>query len=326
LQDSKPEHLRLFNFEKLNMAALGLARDDLQRPMRSIVTIKGYAADWRMFTRWCDEAGRAAMPATSDTLTLYVTWMLTERKRKVATAERHTSAVAHYHREARLPCPLTEDVRTVLQSVRRRRRERPQGKAALTPEDLQRVAEACDERTNAGARDRALLILGFASSLRRSDLARLETADVSFADQGLIVFVRQGKTDQFGRGRILSVWAGERPATDPVRTIQAWLDRRGTWAGPLFSRVEPYGRVLQRSLSGEAVNDAIKRAIKRAGIDPAPYGAHSLRAGAITAAAIAGGSDQEIMGMSGHVNPAVMHRYVRRARVFAGRNPLAGVL
>lgn len=308
------------------MITLGLARDDLKRPMRSVITIKGYRADWRMFARWCEEAGRAAMPATSDTLALYVTWMLMVRKRKVTTAERHTSAVAHFHREAGLPCPLSADVKTVLQSVRRRRRERPQGKAALTPEDLLRLVMACDERTNAGARDRALLILGFATSLRRSDLVRLEIADVSFADQGLIVAVRHGKTDQFGRGRVLSVWAGEQPVTDPVRTIQAWLDRRGMWAGPLFPQVHRFDGVLRKSLTGDSVNNAVKRAIERAGIDPAPFGAHSLRAGAITAAAIAGGSDQEIMAMSGHTNPSVMQRYVRGTRMFAGRNPLAGVL
>jgi integrase len=317
---SKPE------LGKLNMARLALLRDDLQQPTRAPLTIKGYGHDWSLFCAWCDEAGCVALPATSDTVTLYVTWMLVEQCRRVTTAARHVSAIAHYHRVARRPDPISLEVKAVLNSVKRRRKERPQGKAALTPEDLLRVATACDERTNAGARDRALLVIGFATSLRRSDLARLEVADVSFAEQGVIIFVREGKTDQFGRGRILGVWAGERPTTDPVTTMQAWLTRRGMWPGPLFPSVERFDRVQRKQITGESVNDIIKRAIARAGIDPAPYGAHSLRAGAITAAAIAGGSDQEIMGMSGHANPAVMRRYIRVARVFAGRNPLAGVL
>jgi hypothetical protein len=51
-----------------------------------------------------------------------------------------------------------------------------------------------------------------------------------------------------------------------------------------------------------------------------------MRAGAVTTAAELGRSDQEIMDLSGHATPEVMRSYVRHARVFAGRNPLAGAL
>jgi integrase len=76
----------------------------------------------------------------------------------------------------------------------------------------------------------------------------------------------------------------------------------------------------------QAVSEAVKRAVERVGLDSANYGSHSLRAGAVTAAAELGRSDQEIMALSGHRSAAVMQAYVRSARVFAGRNPLAGVL
>jgi integrase len=295
-------------------------------PVRSAVTLKGYAHDWNLFSAWCGQTGRVVLPASSDTLALYVTWMLIENGRRVTTASRHVSAVAHYHRLARKPSPVTPEVKAILHAVKRERRERPQGKAALTVEDLRRVSAACDESTNAGARDRAILVLGFATSLRRSDLARLELADISRAEQGLIVVARFGKTDQMGRGRILSVWTGENPLTDPVAVLDRWIERRGLWPGPLFSHIEKFGRVKHKPLTGEAVLDIIKRAIERAGMDPGPYGAHSLRAGAITAAAIAGGSDSEIMRLSGHTNASVMRGYIRVAQAFAGKNPLAGVL
>jgi integrase len=265
------------------------------------------------------------MPASSDTVSLYVTWLLTVKKRKVSTATRHLSAIAWYHRLARRVSPVTPDVKEVLYSVQRARKEKPTRKAALTPEDLVRILDALDD-SNAGTRDRAILLLGFASSLRRSELARLELADISFAPEGLILVVGHSKTDQHGRGRILSVWKGEKAWTDPVRAVEKWLDRRGLWDGPLFCHVERFDRMNRKSLTGEAIHDAVVRAIVRAGMDPTHYGAHSLRAGAITAAAIAGASDQEIMGLSGHANAAVMRGYIRKTRVFAGRNPLAGVL
>lgn len=308
------------------MARLALLRDELQRPVRSAITLRGYANDWVLFNRWCAESGCSAMPASSDTVTLYLTWLMLDNGRKAGTGARHVSAIKHYHRLAGQRAPISDDVKDVLAAVKRQRRELPQGKAALTPEDLARVSEALPWVTNAGARDRAMLILGFATALRRSDLARLELADISFADQGLIVVVRQGKTDQIGRGRILSIWAGENHATDPVRVLQKWIECRGLWPGPLFTRVELYDRVKEKGLSGEAVHEAIKRAIDRAGMDSRPYGAHSLRAGAITAVAINGGSDQELLRLSGHKNAAIMRGYVRVARVFSGRNPLAGIL
>jgi integrase len=321
----KAEQLSLFDLGKLNMARLAILRDDLKGHSRAPNTEKGYAADWRMFAEWCRQAGRQSMPATSDTVGLYFTWLLVEQRRKVSTAERHISAIKHRYRIAGKPCPVTDEVRSILDTMKRRRRERPLGKSALTPEDLVHILKACPS-TNAGARDRAILVLGFATALRRSDLARLDLGDITFAPEGLIVYQAASKTDQFGRGRMLSVWAGKRILTDPVHAVQSWIDRRGEWSGALFCHVGAYDDVLQKRLTGEAVHDAVVRAIKRAGIDATHYGAHSLRAGAITAAAIKGSSDQEIMSMSGHVNAQVMHGYVRRARLFAGRNPLEGVL
>jgi len=196
----------------------------------------------------------------------------------------------------------------------------------MEPSLLRECALGCDVRTALGLRDRALLVLGFATSLRRSELCRLNLADISFEQEGVAVMVRRSKTDQLGRGRVLGVWPGKRAATDPVRVLKAWIRARGDWDGPLFARVQTGDVITRRGITGDAVADAVKRAVQRAGRRPAAYGAHSLRAGAVTASAEIGRSDQEIMGLSGHASAAVMRMYVRRVRLFAGRNPLAGVL
>jgi integrase len=188
------------------------------------------------------------------------------------------------------------------------------------------VARRCEARTALGARDRAIVVLGFATSFRRAELCRLQLSDVSFERRGLAVLLRYSKRDQEGRGRVLGVWAGKRACTDPVRVLRDWLAFRGDWEGPLFCRVQTGDVVKRRPISGEALAESVKRAIASAGIDPARYGAHSLRAGAITASAGLGRSDQEIMGLSGHASAKVMRMYVRSARLFSGRNPLAGVL
>jgi integrase len=320
------EQLFLFDCGGIDMAALRQRRDSLRRATRATRTMKAYSSDWRQFESWCSLTGRDAFPATIETVSLYVTWLLTERSRKVTTAERHVSAVAHFHKIAGYPIPIGPDVRQVITAVRRDRRETPVGKAAIGVDEILRICKGCDARTRIGVRDRALVTLGFATSLRGSELCRLQLSDLSFEGRGIAVIIRYSKTDQEGRGRVIAVWAGKRAATDPVRVMKSWISRRGRWPGPLFCRVQTGDTIIRQPLSVEAVCEAVKRAVERVGLDSAKYGSHSLRAGAVTAAAELGRSDQEIMALSGHKSAAVMKTYVRRARVFAGRNPLAGVL
>jgi integrase len=323
----QPEQLALFHSGSIDVAKLRSLGEKLQTGPRSApLTTRGRIADWRMFTEWCERLGRSPLPASADTVWLYITSMLVERKCKTSTATHHLFSIMHYHRAANLPVPPPQKIQGLLADVRRDRHERYEGKRALTPQILARLCAACDGATNTGARDRALLVLGFATSMRRSELSQLDLADVTFESKGVAILLRRSKTDQGGRGRLIAVWPGAKPATDPVELLRAWIKRRGSWAGPLFSRIDGFDQVHHDRIGGEAINKVLKRWLKRIGIDPKPYGAHSLRAGAVTAAAELGRSDQEIMALSGHKNADVMRQYVRRARVFDGRNPLAGVL
>jgi len=293
---------------------------------RAHLTVRGYASDVRIFERWCTDAGRNALPCTPDTVCLYVLWLLNKQTRKVTTAARHVSAIVDWHRRSGVEPPTTADAWKAISSTRKKRDERSVGKAAMTPEILRRASKACDSGTLLGLRDRAMLVIGFACALRRSEIAGLQLADVSFQAKGCAVMLRRSKTDQQGEGRYIGAWHGKRALTDPVQTLTEWIAARGSWRGPLFCRIQNKDTLVKRSITGEYVNDVVKRVLKTAGIDAEPYGAHSLRIGAVTAAAEIGGTDTELMGLSGHRSTAVMRGYVRPGRVFSGRNPLAGVL
>jgi integrase len=325
MAEGSSEQLWLFNCGGVDVSALRARRDALLASVRAGRTVAAYGSDWRQFQVWCANLGYDALPTSVGTLELYVTWMF-ENGRKVSTVERHVSAISHFHRRADAPSPINSRVRDVIRATRRERKEKPEGKQALDALDLGRVAQKCDVSTALGARDRALLVLGFATAFRRSELARLQLADIAFQHEGLAVLLRFSKRDQEGKGRLIAVWKGERDHTDPVLTLRTWLRLRGNWAGPLFCRIQTGGIVTRDPVSGEAINEVVKRRIADVGIDPAGYGAHSLRAGAITASAALGRSDQELMDLSGHSTAKIVRVYVRGKRLFAGRNPLAGVL
>src|SRR5437870_11024554 len=101
-----------------------------------------------------------------------------------------------------------------------------------------------------GARDRALILLGFAGAFRRSELVALDVEDCTFGKDGLTVTLRRSKTDQDGAGRKIGIPYGSNPETCPVRVIQSWLEQAGISTGPLFRAINRHGQVQWRKLSG----------------------------------------------------------------------------
>ena len=99
------------------------------------------------------------------------------------------------------------------------------------------------------------------------------------------------------------------------------LKVRGKQAGPLFTKCGgTHGRLCPATL-----NLILKRSLEDIGIDAAEYGAHSMRAGCVTAAAERGVPESLIMRHTGHKSMEVLQRYVRPARAF-GVDVLAGAL
>jgi integrase len=320
------EQLWLFAGEDgggVDLAALRRERAMLAVSRRALNTERAYRFDWADFSGWCLRAGVSPLPATSDTLQLYCIDQA-RHGRAYATIARRTAAVAAQHAAAGLRNPVDADVREVLGGLARRLGTAPHRKAALTPDDLVRLVESCPAGA-LGARDRALLLVGFASSLRRSELAGLQLADVDEVGPGLVIRLARSKTDQLGVGRELGIHRGVHAMTCPARALAAWVAVRGDWPGPLFCFVDRKGAVLKRAMSGASIAVAIKSACSRVGLDPARYAGHSLRAGCATACSANRADALSIMARTGHKSVEMVGRYVRHASLFAV-DPLAGVL
>jgi integrase len=170
--------------------------------------------------------------------------------------------------------------------------------------------------TTIGRRDRAVLLVGFAGALRRSELVAIDIDDLERRDEGIAVLLRRSKTDQEAQGRRVALPFGHDPQTCPVRALDAWLEVAHIDEGAVFRSVDRHGNVGARGLSDQSVALIVKRAAQRAGHDPASYSAHSLRAGFATSAAAAGASERAIAAQTGHQSMQVLRRYVRHGSLF----------
>jgi integrase len=177
------------------------------------------------------------------------------------------------------------------------------------------MVDATDEGL-IGLRDRALILLGFAGAFRRAELVALDVTDLQFSRDGLTVTLRRSKTDQEGQGRKIGIPYGANPETCPVRTLQAWLEEAAIAEGPVFRSLSRHGKVRPGRLSSVDVARVVKKLANRAGLDPAKYAGHSLRAGHATSAAASGASERSIMNQTGHRSVQMVRRYIREGSLF----------
>jgi site-specific recombinase XerD len=277
-------------------------------------TRRAYRADWQDFTAWCDKYRRPPLPASPETVAYY----LADRSQdlKTSTLQRRLATIAEAHRAAGHELPTRHaQVKLVWAGIRR---EKGTAQAHIKPVLTKHIRKMVTNLPDSllGVRDRALLLLGFAGAMRRSDLVGLDVTDLAFADEGLILVVRRSKTDQEGAGRKIGIPFGQHPETCPVRAVQSWLEESGIGEGPIFRTMNKHGHVLDQRLSGKAVAEVVKRSLVAAGKSARQFAGHSLRAGLITQAAMAGVSERAIQNQSGHKSLVVMRRYIRDGSLF----------
>jgi integrase len=297
----------------------------LAKPSRSAATERAYASDWAAFESFCEPRGLPTLPTTEGAILVYLAH-LQRKPRRHSSISRAYATIRAKHRDAGCSLPPLESVRNILSNIGRAIGVAPHGRAPFMAEKLKEVVrayddDANDERTSPGVRalairDSPMLLVGFAAALRRSEGVGLDVADVTFTDDGLAVTIRWSKTDQRGEGTTIGVPYGSTRATCPVRSLGRWLDFSGIAEGPLFRSVDRGGRVGANRLAGAAVDRAVKRAAERVGLDPAEYGAHSLRAGLATSAGKSGRSLDTIMRTGRWRSERVAMGYIRHGNLF----------
>lgn len=261
---------------------------------RAEETKRALLKNWSLFERWCRGRGVPPLPAPLDAVEVFLLY-LSERHLvrgrnvrveriglKPATIAQALWAINTRHRMAGHPAPGDfAQIRTALAGIKRRRGSRKKQQAPFTIDHIRSIPFP---DTLKGKRDKALLLVGFAGCLRRSELVSLRAEDIAATDLGLRVFLVKSKTDQEGEGAWIDIVRATRyPDYCPVAALQQWLCAAGLQSGPIF-RALGKGRSprLGEALSPVSVDAIVKWAAGQCGLDPGQYGGHSLRAGKAT--------------------------------------------
>jgi integrase len=312
-------------FEKLAETAREYARG-----AKAQNTKRAYAADWRHYTLWCARHGVDTLPPQPQKIGLYLAACASgsgaRAAMSVGSVERRLSGLAWNFTQRGFALDRGDrHIAEVLAGIRRKHARPPLTKDAILTEDLLAMLGTIGHDLR-GLRDRAILLVGFAGALRRSEIVGLdcgrgETEEgggwVEIQKKGALLRIK-GKTGW----REVEIGRGLSASTCPVAALERWLAFSRIGHGPLFRAVSRDGKkVLAERLTDKHVVRLVQKTALAAGLRSdlpegerrGKFGGHSLRAGLATAAEV---DERHIQKQLGHASAEMTRRYQRRRDKF----------
>ncbi|APX17971.1 integrase (plasmid) [Phaeobacter inhibens] len=289
-------------------------------------TNKAYAADWKHFARWCRLKGTDPLPPSPEMIGLYLTDLAVPTgpspALSVSTIDRRLSGLAWNYAQRGISLDRKDrHISAVLAGIKRKHARPPAQKEAILPEDILAMVATLGFDLR-GLRDRAILLLGYAGGLRRSEIVSLDvgkddTLDsggwIEILDDGAILTLN-AKTGW----REVEIGRGSSEQTCPVHALEQWLHFAKINFGPIFVRTSRDGkRALEARLSDKHVARLIKTTVLKSGIRAelpekdrlALFSGHSLRAGLASSAEV---DERYVQKQLGHASAEMTRRYQRR--------------
>ncbi|WP_242494388.1 tyrosine-type recombinase/integrase [Loktanella sp. IMCC34160] len=299
---------------------------DYARAAASENTLTAYAKDWAHFARWCRVKGAEPLPPSSEMIGLYLADLASgaggSPALSVSTIERRLSGLAwNYAQRSFTLDRKNRHITTVLAGIRRKHARPPVQKEAILAADILAMVATLPYDLR-GLRDRAILLLGYAGGLRRSEIVSLDVHKDDTPDSGgWIEIEKQGVllTLNAKTGwREVEIGRGTSDQTCPVHALEQWLHFARIDFGPMFVGTSRNGkRALGTRLNDKHVARLIKRTVIDAGIRAelpekerlALFSGHSLRAGLASSAEV---DDRYVQKHLGHASAEMTRRYQRR--------------
>jgi integrase len=206
-------------------------------------TLRSYQTSWEQWCGFCNLMGYRPLGDVRAVGMFLAHLSLTK---SLATVRTRLAAVATVHRIAGVPLDTkASPIANVLEGFKREQGIKPLKQATpLLVDVLKRLLGIYAKDTPANRRDKALLLTGFASALRRSEIVALDVEDVDSVPQGVVLHLVRSKTDQHGKGELIAIHRGTDSEFCAVTALERWIDLRGRKPGPLFTRLHKGGRVF----------------------------------------------------------------------------------
>ena len=299
---------------------------DYARAAASENTLRAYAKDWAHFTRWCRMKGAEPLPPSTEMIGLYLADLASgsgsSPALSVSTIDRRLSGLAWNYAQRGFTLDRRDrHIATVLAGIKRKHGRPPVQKEAILAEDILAMVATLPFDLR-GLRDRAILLLGYAGGLRRSEIVSLDMHKDDTSDSG-------GWIEIFDKGALLTLHAktgwreveigrGSSDQTCPVHALEQWLHFARIDFGPVFTGTSRDGkRATDRRLNDKHVARLIKRTVLDASIrSDLPekerltlFSGHSLRAGLASSADV---DERYVQKHLGHASAEMTRRYQRR--------------
>lgn len=310
-------------------------------------TLDAYKSDWADFHAWCIKRQCRCFPADPRDVADYLedratnSWIgpLGKNKKlqekqplKWNSLQRRLTTISKMHKQLNLPFnPNDQAIKDTLSGIKRKLSEEQvhrieeTRKSPTLIDEIRKMIQAIPVEKEGrdhliGIRDRALLLIGFAGALRRSEIAKIHLEHLTFVKEGIELLIPWSKT---GR-RDIAIPYGSNPETCPVRTVQDWIKAAGINEGPLFRPINKWGQMQDSAITDKAVVLVIQRnpyimekvrsAVEKNSVtsEVPNFGGHSLRAGFVTQSILNGVPEHVIMAHTGHKKSDTLKKYIRQ--------------
>ena len=267
-------------------------------------TIRAYRSDFIQYQTWCLENSLAPIPATADTMSMYVDYL--SGNNKSATIRRRINSLGTVLKLSKNYDPTKQP--EVILAIKRMHRKigRAQEQATpLTKPLLNQLLSNCDNSVR-GLRNQVLLRLGYETMRRRSELCAFQFEDICQAPNGKpAIRLNFSKTDQFGTGKIL-------PISQELFDLLGIWRRRFSDEGYILRSISRHGNIGE-SLHPASISTILKALQKdlNMNFNEQPLSGHSFRVGAALDLLEQGEGIEKIMLRGGWQTDSTAMKYLR---------------
>jgi len=267
-------------------------------------TIRAYRSDFAQYQNWCLQNKLDAIPATAETMAMYVDYL--SENNKSATIRRRINSLGTVLKLSKNHDPTKQpEVILALKRMHRKIGRAQEQATPLTKSLLNQLLNNCDNSIM-GIRNQVLLRLGYETMRRRSELCAFEFEDVDCAPNGKpIIRLNFSKTDQYGTGKVLPI------SEELLGLLNQWKDIVGN-KGYILRSINKHGHIGD-SLNPASLSTILKTLQEglKSETNQQPLSGHSFRVGAALDLLEQGEPLEKIMLRGGWQTDSTAMKYLR---------------